>query len=251
MADIDLTNVTPILGAFSQGLPLATDDTPLERERFNNCWAVIVDATQGLLDADNFNATLIPHDATRRGSLVKAQSVGGTANLDYLALTFSHVDQGSWLNGSPTSRFDSYIADNDPISHAIPGGSTVLTLDHPAVVDILWNVFWVNDSFVGESLRRQSFVCLKINDDYIEEQIRGCGSCGEYTVGSEQHNNAFENVELSGYSCNRTFTGHHQVELTAGEHTIALHHISDRSIPCSRVWTRGLRVVTFPYLVLP
>ena len=99
MSSIDLTNLTPYLGYSADGLPLAADATPLQSTNFNNCWTVLEKEARGLLDANNFNTTRIPYDATRKGSLVQGQSVGGTANLDYLAVSYSHVDQGDWYSG--------------------------------------------------------------------------------------------------------------------------------------------------------
>lgn len=242
MPNVDLTNVSALLGPSAEGLPLADDETPLQRENFNNCWTTLEYVVHGALDTNNFNATPISHDATRRGSLVDGQSVGGTANLDYLNYTYSHVNQNDW-----DPRFDEHIAINNLKSHAIPGGSTVLQLAYPALVDIRFNVFWVNDGFSADNIRRQSLICLKVNGAYFRHQIRGCGACGDYIAGGGQHGNVYEEVRLDGYKGNRTFTGHLLISLPAGEHTIELAHISDRSIALSRVWVRGLRTLTFLY----
>lgn len=246
MSSLDLTNPTAYgLPALSDGLPLSTDSTPLETDIWQNCWTIIEKETHGLLDDGNFNSTPIPHDATRKGSLVKGWSTGGTASLDYLKYLYAHIDQtdtSTWDTGTPHDALDheNYIDSGAVNMDAIPGSAHSFILDRPSRVLLQWNVFWVSE-IPGFEPRVHSHVALWLDGEPDGCFVRSVPQTCTAKVGDD-----WSERELHGFKANRYWHGHRWLELDAGEHHVSLRHICHDGIPGSRIWVRGMRARIYP-----
>lgn len=245
MPDIDLTiPVSYGLPPGSDGLPFATDDTPLELEKWRNCWTVIEMHLQGLLDGFNIRNTQVEAESTRRGALVQGWSCGGTASLDYLKYLYAHVDQTDTATWSDSSNPDAvlmhetYIASGAVRMDAIPGASHSFILTKPAYVLLQWNIFWVSEIPAIEG-RVHSHVALVVNGQADAAFVR---SVSESTVATVRD---YEVRELQGFEANRHWHGHRLLRLNPGEHHVSLQHVCHQSVPSSRVWCRGMRATIY------
>ena len=150
---------------------------------------------------------------------------------------FSQVDQEDWSN----DRAPAEIALALPRMEPVPGACDTLFLEAPALVEVTWNVFWVNDMWNTESVFPQSHLAFHMDGVPIRYLVRSLGySC---TIDGSKPKEVFQ---MQGYKKNRQWTGHYQAVLAAGEHSFGLRVLADKRVPNTRIWVRSMRTLVYP-----
>lgn len=222
MADLNLyTSGNVGNTSYAASLPLVVTGQPASATKVYAAFDRLADTMRTLEDANMGVSETLDWTKVRPGGVVDAWTVGGTANMDFLAYQFDDASN-AWGLDDPHDA-TGWIS--------IPGAGWSRYLKKPAVALITWNITGLADGSNGLNSCAWALQVNGVVQDALTRIVRP-------TDGPA--------VSFAGYKGQRSWCGHVVFRLDAGwNHINLVAHATSSATKVFRQWVRSLQVQVF------